>query len=81
MGIAKIGKEFPYIQKVEKMVRKSPINFPIPELPKLVRNSPISKTLKNGKEIPYKISESMPVHKNDGVMMPYWTPIATCKNC
>ena len=23
----KIGKEFPYIQKVEKLVRKSPINF------------------------------------------------------
>ena len=27
IGIVKIGKEFPYIQKVEKLVRKSPINF------------------------------------------------------
>ena len=26
-GIAKIGKEFPYIQKVENLVRKSLINF------------------------------------------------------
>ena len=29
IGIVKIGKEFPYIQKVEKLVRKSPINFKI----------------------------------------------------
>ena len=42
-GIAKIGKEFPYIQKVEKLVRKSPINFQNPELPKL-RNSQSKKS-------------------------------------
>ena len=54
IGIVKIGKEFPYIQKVEKLVRKSHINFQNPELPKLVRNFPISKKVENGKEIPYK---------------------------
>ena len=46
-GIVKIGKEFPYIQKVKILVRKPPINFQNPELPKLVRNSLISKKSKN----------------------------------
>ena len=41
--IGKIGKEIPYIQKVEILVRKFLINFQNPELPKLVRNSPIFK--------------------------------------
>ena len=55
--IAKIGKEIPYIPKVEKLIRKTLINFQNPELPKLVRNPYISKKSKSGKEIPYKFTK------------------------
>ena len=80
--IVKIGKEFPYIQKVEKLVRKSPINFKIvivrigKEFPyiqkvqKLVRKSPINFQNRNCKNL----------SKSGSMYMTFWPKTAQFQN-